>query len=472
VKITWIVLLSAGLLWAVGCPTDDDDAADDDGGDDDGGDDDGGDDDGGDDDGGDDDGGDDDGGDDDGGDDDGGDDDSGPTIICAPLPASPGPATVIASGDAAALVSAVNNASAGDTILLEDGTYELNGDYLWITAEGLSLRSQSGDRDAVILDGNYQTTQIVTITVPDVTVADLTIREAYTHPIHVNTSSQDITGTLIYNVAVIDPREQAIKINHDHSGHYPDDGEIACCHIELTDAGRPHVDGCYTGGVDAHGARNWHIHDNTIVGFWCDNGLSEHGIHLWTGSRDTLVERNNIHDCARGIGFGLDQNNDPRTYNDNPCGGETNVAHYYGVIRNNMVSADRAELFASQSGFDGGIALARSCETQILHNTVMSTQAPFASMEWRFSSTTATVTNNLVSHNYMPRNGATAVEAGNLDSQSLSMIVDVAVGNLHLDPGAAAAIDQGAAVPTGDCDEDYDGELRDDGSPDIGADEI
>ncbi len=440
-RITWIALLTATLLWTLGCPTGDDDAGDDDAGDD------------------------------DAGDDDAGDDDAGP--LCAPLPASPGPSTVISAGDVQGLVSAINGAADGDVILLEDGTYELNGEYLWITAEGLTLRSQSGDREAVVLDGNYQTTQMVTITVPDVTIADLTVREAYTHPIHVNVGDEDVTGTLIYNVAVIDPREQAIKINHAHTGHYPDDGEIACCHIELTDAGRPHVDNCYTGGIDAHGARNWWIHDNTIEGFWCEQGLSEHGIHLWTGSRDTLVERNNVHDCARGIGFGLEQNNSPRTYDDEPCGGAADVAHYYGVIRNNMVSADRPELFASGSGFDGGIALAKSCETQILHNTVMSTDAPFASMEWRFSNTTGELANNLVSHDYMPRNGAVLTDNGhNLDGQPLSMIQDVSTGNLHLDPGAAAAIDQGGVLPAGDCDGDYDGEPRSDGAPDIGADEI
>ena len=172
------------------------------------------------------------------------------------------------------------------------------------------------------------------------------------------------------------------------------------------------------------------------------------------------------------LGFGQEQNTTPRPSGANPCGGAADVAHYYGVIRNNMVSADRPELFSSGSGFDGGIALAKSCETDILHNTVMSTQAPFASMEWRFENTTGRVTNNLVSHNYMPRNGSVMTEAGNLDSQPLTMIADVSVGNLHLDPGAAAAIDQGVTVPAGDCDEDYDAEPRDDGSPDIGADEI
>lgn len=34
-------------------------------------------------------------------------------------------------------------------------------------------------------------------------------------------------------------------------------------------------------------------------------GAPEHGIHFWTGSRGTLVERNLLKNNARAIGFGL-----------------------------------------------------------------------------------------------------------------------------------------------------------------------
>ena len=47
----------------------------------------------------------------------------------------------------------------------------------------MTLRGQSGQRDAVVLDGNYVTTEIVQVVASDVTVADLTLREAWDHPI-------------------------------------------------------------------------------------------------------------------------------------------------------------------------------------------------------------------------------------------------------------------------------------------------
>jgi len=102
---------------------------------------------------------------------------------CSPLPPATGVTVSVSS--VGELWSAVNSAAAGDTILIADGTYALNGVSLWVDAPGVSLRSASGNRDAVILDGNYLTDEIVTVAASDVTIADLTLRRAATHPIHV-----------------------------------------------------------------------------------------------------------------------------------------------------------------------------------------------------------------------------------------------------------------------------------------------
>jgi hypothetical protein len=398
---------------------------------------------------------------------------------CPPLP-PPSGSTVVANSEQQ-LWDAVNNASPGDTILIADGTYNLaaQGYYLWIDTPGVTLRSASGDRQAVIMDDNYQGSETLTIAASNVTVADLTIRRARTHPIHViSTDDGNTLNTLIYNLHISDPGQQAIKINpHGARVYFPDNGEIACSHIELSDAGRPRIwefnGSCYTGGVDAHGAWGWSIRDNYIQGFWCPQGLSEHAIHLWSGSRDTLVERNTLVDNARGVGFGLGESGTGRTYSDNPCPGVSGyVGHYAGIIRNNFVSASRSELFTSQAGFDCGICLEQACQVSVLHNSVVSTSPPFSSIEWRFASTSAGITNNLLSHNLRQRDGANAVLAGNLENAPLILFEDPAAADLHLVAGAGAAIDQGAPVPAGLCDEDIDGDPRPLGAArDIGADE-
>lgn len=391
---------------------------------------------------------------------------------CDPLPPATGAVIEVGPAQVAELQGIVGNAVTGDTILLEDGTYDLNGAYLQFTTPGVTLRSKSGNREMVVLDGGYASAEIAAVGASDVTIADITLARAFYHPIHVSPAGDaDITNTLIYNVHVIDPGQQAIKINSNGSPlRYSDNGVVACSRIELTDAGRPQVTDCYTGGIDAHRAQGWRIHDNTIEGFWCDAGLSEHGIHLWTGSRDTLIERNVLIDNARGIGLGLGDATDGRTYGDGPCVGVPNIGHYGGMIRNNAVFVGDAALFASQFGFDVGISLEQACETSVLHNTVVSTQAPYSSIEWRFGNTTATLTNNLVSHNLRERDGATGTLAGNLEDAPLTLFVDAPSGDLHLAAGAAQAIDQGTPVPAGLVDDDIDGEPRD-SAPDIGADE-
>lgn len=397
---------------------------------------------------------------------------------CPALPLPSG--TTVTVSTVQDMWNAVNTAVAGTTILIADGTYNLgqNGYYLWIDTVNITLRSLSGNRESVILDDNYSQTEIITIAASNVTIADLTIKRAGTHPIHVvSTDSSDVSNTLIYNVHIIDPGQQAIKINpHAAKVNFTDNGVVACSTLELTDSGRAKVieinGSCYTGGVDGHQSRGWVVRDNIIKGFWCGQGLSEHGVHFWTGSRGTTVERNSFIDNARGIGFGLRENGSGRTYPDDPCAGATGyVAHYDGIIRNNVIFASSSSLFASEYGADGGIALAQACGAQVLHNTIAFTQAPFAAIEWRFANTSAGIINNLTTHNLMNRGGFADL-SGNLSEQPLLLFVDGENGDLHLAESAAAAIDQGTPVLDGTCGDDYDGYSRPAGAGvDIGADE-
>jgi hypothetical protein len=399
--------------------------------------------------------------------------------FCPPLPSPSG--AVLEVSTVTELVSAVNNAAAGTTILLADGTYALNGDYLRLDAPGVTLRSASGNREAVVLDGNYLTTEIIQIVASNVIIADLTLREAYDHPIHIMSSpGSDTLNTLIYNVHIVDPGQQAVKINpYTQAGaaFFTDNGTVACSHIELTDAGRPHIrDNCYTGGIDAHQSRGWTIRDNLIEGFWCAAGLSEHAVHFWVTSRDTLVERNLLRNNARGVGFGLldAQGGGARLYGDTPCPGASGgyVDHYGGIIRNNFIYADSSGLFASEDGFDCGLCLWQACGARALHNTVASTQAPFSSIEWRFTNTDVSVINNLVTHNLRERDGATAIQQGNLSGQPLTLFLgNGANGELHLKSSAIVAINKVTAPP--DVPRDIDGDQRPAGAQaDIGADEL
>lgn len=164
-----------------------------------------------------------------------------------------------------------------------------------------------------------------------------------------------------------------------------------------------------------------------------------------------------------------------RSIPDNPCpaANGTYVDHYGGLIRNNIVFANQEALFTSGSGFDCGICLWTACNAKVLHNTVFSSQPPFSSIEWRFSNTWIDLTNNLVNYNLRERDGAHAVQGGNVTDAQTTWFVNAAQGDLHLTAGATGAIDQGVPVPEGECNGDIDGNSRPMGfARDVGADEF
>lgn len=395
-----------------------------------------------------------------------------PAAGCEPLPPAEG--DVVEIGPEDDLAATISAAPSGRTILLRDGTYDVSGaSYIVFRTPGVTLRSSSGDPSAVVIDGGHAIGECLSVAASNITIAELTVQRPLYHPIHVTGASDANTeGTLIYRVRAIDPGQQAIKINASSEGFYTDGGTVACSHIELTDAGRPGVTDCYTGGIDAHLAWGWEIRDNHIEGFWCEAGLSEHAVHFWNGARDTLVERNTIVDCARGVGFGLGDmgNGTTRDYGDDPCPGvDGYVGHFDGIIRNNTILAARQELFGSQAGFDSGIALEQACGTGVYHNTIVSLQQPFTNIEYRWPNTSVDIANNLTTHAIIERDGGQATLQGNLSDQGTEHFVDAAGGDLHLADGSSA-IDAGVVLAAGLADEDIDGDARD-GSPDVGADE-
>jgi hypothetical protein len=389
---------------------------------------------------------------------------------CGPLPPPSGSVTTVKPSQANMLAAIVAGAAANSTIALEDGTYTV-GASIWITKPGITLRSASGNRDAVVIDGSYTVNEIIDVDASSVTIADLTIQRAVQHPIHVvGSDTADTDDVVIHGVHIVDGGQQFVKVNA-NAGHFVDGGTLECSLLEMTDAGRPHIEanfgGCYTGGIDVHEARGWKIHQNTIRGIYCTNGsLAEHAIHVWTGSRDTLVERNVVVNCARGIGFGLGQTMTGgwRTYPDNPYPGMADIGHFGGIIRNNVV-------FASVAQFDTGIGLEQSRGTKVYHNTVVQPASAFSSIDLRFSNTDADVRNNIV-RNVTQRDGATGTNASNLQTTSTALFVDASAANpdLHLVAGAMQAIDEGVVLSEGG--NDIDGAPHDKGAPDLGADEF
>jgi hypothetical protein len=399
-----------------------------------------------------------------------------PTVTCDPLPAASGTVIMVDPSEANELPNIVQSAAAGSTIVLSPGTYAMSSSgesarRIQFRTDGVTLRSSTDDAADVIIDGEYQTNEMLTVHASNVTIAHVTIRRAIDHPIHVSPldGGSNVNGTLLYGLVVEDGGEQFVKINSNGGRTaYDDDGRVECSVFRMTDVGRTMVErgtgGCYTGGIDAHGARGWVVRNNQFHDIYCaGEGLAEHAVHFWTGSRDTIVENNLIVDCARGIGFGLVETGESRTYPDDP--GVGYLGHIDGIIRNNVIYADHAF-------YDTGIELAQARGVRVFHNTVIhdsGATAAFSSIDSRFSNTQSEVRNNLTQRITM-RDGASATADHNYEGDGAGLVVDAGGLDFHLASGASAAIDQG--VDVAEAGVDLDGDPHTAGSaPDLGADE-
>ena len=392
-----------------------------------------------------------------------------PAAVCPPwpLPAADSPVVTVTPRDVARLPTIVARAAPNTTIMLEDGIYPLGPQGLLVTQPGIRLRSHSGHRDAVILDGDYRSGVAVGVQAARVTLADLTIRRARFHLVHASGGADSL---VLYNVRLADSGQQLLKSNPSAGGDMNDFGLVACSLLEQTAAGRAYVEThptpgylCYTGGIDAHQAWGWTVRDSTFRGIYCaGGGLAEAAIHFWRTSRDTIVERNTILNCARGIGFGLGPDGSHRRYADlPPTDGSIPSGHLGGTIRNNVIFSNIGHLF------DTGIALEQARAVVVEHNTVYASAA-YSAIDARFPGSDPVIRNNLTNLPITIRQGAQSRQEHNLVRASDALFVNAGCGDLRL----AASLPAGRSTTLSEASllvvDDHDGHPRG-SAPDLGA---
>jgi len=344
-------------------------------------------------------------------------------------------------------ITQANSNGGNMTILIADGTYQVASTswYPYITASDLVIRSQSGNRDAVILTGTGMQsvspgTEIGLSVVGDrITIADLTIRDVGNHGI-----STQGDHMYVHNVKIQNTFEQMIKGTS--AGDGADSATVQCCLLEYPAGVGPQF---YIGGLDIHEGEAWLVRDNVFKNIASPSqSLAEHAVHFWSFSAHNIVERNWIINCDRGIGFGL--------------GSSPNEG---GMIRNNMIYNDGSGQF-----HDVGIGLESSPNTQVYNNTIF-IEYPNA-IEYRFTNTTNTdIVNNLTNQNITSRNGGQANLNNNVTDALPSYFVDVLSGDLHLDSPVSGVADAGMNLSQ-DVIDDFDQGLRDSSAFDIGAHEF
>ena len=351
--------------------------------------------------------------------------------------------------DVAELNDALSFASSvgGDVqILLEDGDYLLTNNLLYINPEmtDLTIRSVSGNRDDVIIRGQGMAGDvgyIFNVAADRFRLLDVTIGWVGYHAVQIH-AEHDADECLIQNVRFVDVKEQMLKVSGSSSSDFSDGGIVQCCLFEFPDGVAYQY---YTGGIDAHHAKDWEVRNNTFKHIRSPDGsLAEHAIHFWSDSENTLVENNLIIDCDRGIGFGLGSS-----------------GHSGGVIRNNMVHTSR----------DVGIGLESAPDVQVYHNTVV-TENYFNSIEYRFEETeNVHVANNLTTQAIASRDGGSGLIESNVADMGIAIFSDPYNYDFHLTGPLPSIIDAGIKLPG--IDIDYDCHARPFGNgPDIGADEF
>ena len=239
----------------------------------------------------------------------------------------------------------------------------------------VTLRSESGQRDRVILDGaESQHGELVGISnCRGATIADLTIQNIKWNGFKIN-SNKHATHVTIRNCVIHNIWQRGVKgpaVDKEERGKFwPTDCRIEYC-LFYNDRPKQYADdpadtsetfgGNYIGGIDAMYARQWVIADNVFVGIHGRTGEGRGAVFLWNESRDCVVERNIIIDCDCGICLGNHYRHPDARWHDSNC-----------VVRNNFVTRCA----------ETGILAAHTRDCQIVHNTVHDPDSRLRRLVW------------------------------------------------------------------------------------------
>jgi len=374
------------------------------------------------------------------------------------LPRSEGPTVEVS--DVQGLIEALRNAKPRQTILLADGHYMMPR-YVQITADNVTLRSASGRRERVIIDGaESRHRELIGISAcSGVTIANLTIQNIRCNGFKIN-SETNVQNLTIYNCIIHNIWQRGVKgvkvPRENRSATRPRNCRIQYCLFyndrpkRLSDDPSDIAQGNYVAGIDVMYATDWIISDNVFLGIQGRTFEGRGAIFIWHDSRDCVIERNIIIDCDVGLQFGNPHRDSETTY------------HCVGLIaRNNFIT--RAP--------EAGIVTVYTKDCKVLNNTIHDPESRSQRLlRTVFTNDGLVFANNLLSGPGIRNKSDSKISfVNNLIKDLTDYFVNPASGNLHLKNGAINAVDKG--VTLAEVTKDFDRQPR--GSkPDIGADEI
>ena len=361
------------------------------------------------------------------------------------------------------LFEAVGRVERRGTVLVADGIYRMPQTLL-IKQDGVTLRSEGGERTRVVLDfaGCRHHEGIAVSDCSDVTIADLTVQNVRQNGIKIN-SNHDVDRVTVYNVVSHNVWQRHIK-----GPRVPDRNGRADfvygCRVQYClfyndrpkrrgdepwEDANPRMGFNYIGGIDVMNARDWIISDNVFTGIHGKTGEARGAIFMWHNSTDCIVERNILIDCDSGICLG---NSSAR--------GERRHANGILVRNNFVVRCHENNILADHT---------RDC--RIEHNSVHDPESSNGRLlRVVHANDGLVVANNLFSG---PRIVIEQTESkldvrNNLIRSMEDWFRDPVHGDLHLTSRAVGAIDN--AIVSESVSHDIDGQSRNK-KRDLGADE-
>ncbi|MCK4292744.1 MAG: right-handed parallel beta-helix repeat-containing protein [Planctomycetes bacterium] len=376
-------------------------------------------------------------------------------------PALPRPkGQVIEVSNAQELIRALDEVKAGGTIFLADGHYMMPH-FIEIKTDNVSLRSASGYRERVVIDGAASRDgELIWITsCSGVTIADLTIRNIKWNGFKIN-SQTNVQELTIYNCIIHNIWQRGVKgvkvPKANREAVRPKRCRVQYCLFyndrpkRLSDDTHDIAGGNYVGGIDVMYPKNWVISDNVFVGINGRTREARGAIFIWHDAQDCVIERNIIINCDAGICLG------------NPHRPEDIRIHCTGcVVRNNFVTG----------ATEGGIVPVYTKDCRILNNTIYERDSRMGRLiRTVFANDGLLIANNLVSGPKIRNESDSDIRfVNNLQKDLAGAFVNPSQGDLHLTSRAGEAIDKGVKLP--EVTSDIDGQTRGE-KPDIGADEL
>jgi hypothetical protein len=374
------------------------------------------------------------------------------------LPPAEGP--VVEVSDARGLIRAIEEARAGQTILLADGHYMMDR-YVRIDVDNVTLRGASGHRERVVIDGaDSRHGELLGISAcSGVTIADLSIQNIKWNGFKIN-SETNVQKLTIYNCIIHNIWQRGVKgvkvPRANREAVRPKACRIQYCLFyndrpkRLSDDAADIAKGNYIAGIDVMFARDWVISDNVFVGIQGRTFEGRGAVFLWHDSQDCVIERNIIIDCDVGLQLG------------NPHRPEEIEHHCVGFIaRNNFIT--RAP--------EAGIVTVYTKECKLLNNTIHEPDSRMGRLiRTVFTNDGLVIANNLISGPRMSgESGSKVTYLNNYVGDLTSAFVDPQNGDLHLKDSESEIVDRGIVLA--EVIDDIDGESRA-SRPDIGADEL